>query len=1524
MQNQITKGFRLSPQQKRVWSLQQNSSAYCVQGALLLEGHLKPEILNCALQNVVNRQRILRTNFSRLPGIKMPVMVITDSSSWSWHNINLSDLEAEEQDAKIESLFLEQRLQGFDLEQGAILRSFLLKLSATKHVLIVSLPSLCGDAWTLKNLVAEISKAYSAYLQGEEVSDPVVQYVQFSEWHNQLLEDDDAEAGKEYWEQQDFSNANRLKLPFESESLPQSKFNPSCLSVTLGSDVLEKIEALVQQYETSASVVLLTCWQILLWRVTGQSDIVVGTIYDRRDGEYEPLHNVLGLLATWLPIKIHVVPDLHFTEALELVKKATVDAEEWQDYFCWNEDRITSQIGFEWVEWSDQWLSAGVSFSLYKQYTCIEPFKVKLTCISSNNSLSVDVHYDTNLFSVDAIQRLSRQFQTLLTSAIENPEALISHLEMLTPSDRQQLLVEFNHTQIDYPLDQCIHQRFEEQVKKTPNTIAVVFEDQQLTYAQLNQKANQLAHTLQQRGVKPEVLVGLWVERSLDMIVGLLGILKAGGAYLPIDPALPIEALTFRLQDAQVPILLTQQSLVETCPTLAAQVICLDTDWDTMAQQSDTNPSSEVTRENLVYVIYTSGSTGKPKGVAVEHRQLLNYLNGIINQLDLPRGASFATVSTFAADLGNTAIFSALCTGGSLSIISQERSTNPEALADYCNHHPIDCLKIVPSHLKALLSASHPEKILPKKHLILGGEALSWILVEKLQQYAPTCQIVNHYGPTETTIGVLTYSIEDRAIWERSQTVPIGRPLANTQVYILDEHLQPVPIGVGGELYIGGDNLARGYLNQPDLTNERFIPNPFSHESGSRLYKTGDVARYLPDGTIEFLGRIDHQLKIRGFRIEPGEIESTLALHPEIEQAITLGRHDESGNQRLIAYIVPHSQSDISVSDLRNFLNEKLPEYMIPSTFVQLKALPLTLNGKVNRQALPAPDNVRPELEAKFVPPRTPIEDTIARIWAQVLEIERVGIHDNFFELGGDSIMSIQIIARVNQAGLQATPKQLFEYPTVAGLAAVVGTTPTFDAEQGMVTGSLPLTPNQYEFFEQKPDNPHHWSQGLLLEVHDAMVPALLEQTVQDLLEHHDALRLRFIPTESGWQLVNSGWDADETVPFSYIDLSGQSAADQDTAIDTTISQLQASLNLTEGSLLQVALFNLGENQPHRLLLVMHHLVVDSVSWGILLADLQQVYQQLSQGQLVQLSPKTTSFKQWSEYLHYARSAQLQQERDYWLQASHQSISPLPVDDPNGANTTDWVQTIVVSLSVQETHALLQDVPAAYRTQINDVLLTALVQTFNQWTQGHSLLVDLEGQGRDAIANDIDLSRTVGRFTTRFPALLTLEGILEPGEALKAIKEQLRSIPNQGIDYGVLRYLNEDRSIVASLPQAEVRFSYLDSFETVLSESSWFEPIKPIPGINPSTNRRYLLEINGFVLEEQLQLEWTYNAKIHHPETIQQLTTRFVETLRSLITHCQSANARDYTPSDFPKANLNQKDLDQFLAKLNQRTNKTS
>jgi amino acid adenylation domain-containing protein len=835
---QTLEGFRLSPQQKHLWLLQQDSLAYRASCAIQIEGNLNVQALKSALNQIVDRHESLRTTFHRQPGIKIPIQVIAESGTLSWNQVNLKELNFQEQSAYIEQLFQEAGNFHFKSKPESILHSSLLTLSDNQHILLITLPALCADSWTLKNLVKEISQTYQAYFKGENLSDEEpVQYIQFSEWQNELLEDEDAETGKAYWRNQTFPN---LALPFEAQPQSSERFEPEVYTVKIHPDVAAKLDAIATLYNASLSEVLFACWYTLLWRLTGQSDIAVSTVYSGR--KYEELHEILGLLAKWLPVRCSLQNNLKFSEVLSQLGETLREVDQWQDYFVGEEstdsdnDAVNFPIGFEFEEWSDKYCAGDVSFSIYQQYVCFDRFKLKLSCVRREESLTAEFHYDTELFDKEAIQCIAEQFQTLVESAANNPEAAVSELNIISDRTRHHLLVELNNTQTNYPQTQCIHHLFEQQVERTPNNIAVVFENQQLTYAELNAKANQLAHYLKQQGVGAEVLVGIYAERSLDSIIALLGILKAGGAYLPLDPALPQESLAFRLQDAKVPVLLTQQGLLKREDAQPQTVVYLDADWEIIAQESDANPISELTPENLAYVLYTSGSTGQPKGVAIEHQQILNYLHAILEKLELPAGASFAMVSTFAADLGNTVIFPALCTGGCLHIVSQDRASDPEALAEYFQRHPIDCLKIVPSHLATLLASSASSSLLPRQCLVLGGEAASWDLVEKVQQSAPNCRILNHYGPTETTVGVLTYPVKSKHDSYNAKTVPIGRAIANTQVYLLDEQLQPVPIGVPGELYIGGAGLAREYLNRPELTAEKFIT--IEHLGGQDAHPT--------------------------------------------------------------------------------------------------------------------------------------------------------------------------------------------------------------------------------------------------------------------------------------------------------------------------------------------------------------------------------------------------------------------------------------------------------------------------------------------------------------------------------------------------------------------------------------------------------------------------------------------------------------------------------------------------------------
>lgn len=1025
--------------QESLWlhdQLQPGLAVYTIPCCFRLRGLLHVNILEQVLHTLVQRHETLRTTFQVFE--EQLVQVVSPILSIPLQVLDFRNLAQAEQEAEVQRLITAEVQRPFDLTCGPLLRTTLLQLATEEHILLLTIHHIIFDEWSIRVLYKELAALYTAFMhdQPSPLLELPIQYADFAVWQRQWLQGEVLATQLSYWRQQLSGAPTLLELPTDHLRPAIQTFRGAQQRFVLSQKLANALKEFTRRKGITLFIMLLSAFEVLLYRYTNQTNIVIGSPIANRDRS--GMEGLIGFFLNMLVLRTDLSENPSFEEVLKRVGEVALGAYAHQDLPF---EKLVEQLNPErnmsynplfqvlFTLQSNPPLTfdlPGLHLQLVEAKTETAKFDLSLILKDTEQGLIGTWEYSTELFEAATISRMTGHFQTLLEGIIVNPEQLISNLPLLTATERQQMLVEWNATQTSYPKDQCIHQLFEEQVERTPKAVAVIFEDQHLTYQQLNRRANQLAHYLQKLGVGPDVLVGLCVERSLDMVVGLLGILKAGGAYVPLDPGFPAERLIFMLEDAQVSILVTQQRLSGHLLSPQAKVVCLDTDQAMLAQQSETNLLPTATSAHLAYVIYTSGSTGRPKGVQIIHQAVINFLLSMRQRPSLRAEDTLLAITTFSFDIAVLELFLPLVVGARVVIANSDVVLDGTALMETLSRTRTTVMQATPVTWRILLAAGWQGS--PHFKILCGGEALS---LELAQQLLPrSASLWNLYGPTETTIwsSICQIKAEDKV-------VTIGRPIANTQLYILDVQLQLVPIGVPGQLYIGGDGLALGYLNRPELTAERFIPHPFSDDPGALLYKTGDLARYQADGTIEHLGRLDFQVKLRGFRIELGEIEVLLNQHPAVQNSIVTHQEDIPGDSRLIAYLTLKQGHTPSVSDLRSHLRKKLPDYMVPSAFLIIDALPVTPNGKVDRRALPKVEGLRAALETAFVAPQTESERTIATIWQEVLGIKKVGMQDNFFDLGGNSLLLAQIHRKL-QTMLKRTIAllELFEYPTVHSL----------------------------------------------------------------------------------------------------------------------------------------------------------------------------------------------------------------------------------------------------------------------------------------------------------------------------------------------------------------------------------------------------------------------------------------------------------------------------------------------------------
>ncbi|MFB2772371.1 amino acid adenylation domain-containing protein [Pelatocladus sp. BLCC-F211] len=1233
-----------------------------------IEGYLNISAFKQAWQKLLDRHQILRTFFV-WKGLKEPAQVVHKQVKLPWDQQDWRGTESIRQQERIEAFLLAEQQRSFDISQAPLMRLNLIQLTKTCYQFVWSRHHLLVDGWSSSLLMDEVFALYQAFNQDKDLylKQPRP-YRDYIAW----LQQQDLTKSEIFWRQrlQQFTATTSLNIDHTSSNLPDENKEYKQQQIKLSTDETLALQSFARQQQLTLNTLIQGAWAILLSRYSGENDVVFGSVVSGRGG-LAGSESMVGVLINTVPVRVYVNPEeslVSWLKQLQAQQNQTrqyeqcpfIEIQKWSDI-------PTGQPLFESIV---NFHNYPINFSKVEQvsnlkisniYNFMHPNYPLTVSVKVDSELLLEIFYESDRFESTTITRMLGHLHTLLLGMIANQQQRVKNLPLLTAQEHRQLLVDWNNTQVEYP-QQFIHELFEAQVEKTPDAVAVVFANQQLTYCELNAKANQLAHYLQKLGVKPEVLVGICVERSLDMLIGLLAILKVGGAYIPLDPSYPKERLEFILQDAKAPVLLTQTSLLKGIPQYKSQVVCLDADSQKIAQQSQENLLSELTTNNLAYVIYTSGSTGKPKGVQIPHSALSNFLYSMKQTPGLTQDDTLLAVTTYSFDIAALELFLPIIVGGRLVIASREVASDPMQLSAKIIDSKATVMQATPATWKLLLTAgwsgNHQLKIL------CGGEALPKYLANQLLHRCAS--LWNMYGPTETTIWSAASQVETG-----SAVVSISHAIANTQLYIFDQYNQLVPIGVAGELHIGGNGLARGYLNRPELTAEKFIPNPFSEQPGTNLYKTGDLARYLPNGQIEYIGRIDHQVKVRGFRIELGEIEAVINQYSGVREAVVIVRETLNDSQQIVSYIVPEIEQKLIITELRSFLESKLPSYMVPTNFVILDTLPLTPNGKVDRKALSAVDTVLPELEETFVAPQTTVEKQLAIIWMQVLGLEKIGIDDNFFKLGGHSILATQVISRINKIfNIELPLRRIFELPTIARLVEIIDKKQlTFKSLPAIKRVSrdieLPLSFAQKRlwFLEQLERGSSTYNMPAAVYLNGNLNIDALGQAFQEISQRQEVLRTTFKKVNGNPVQVIA---PSVSISLPIIDLSEISPEKQSVKVQQSIlEEAQRPFDLAKSPLLRVSLLRLGE-ESYLLLLVMHHIIADGWSIGILIRELSTLYAAFLKKEsspLAELPIQYADFAYWQN--QWLQGEVMDKHLSYWKQQlANLSVLELPTDYP--------------------------------------------------------------------------------------------------------------------------------------------------------------------------------------------------------------------------------------------------------------------
>lgn len=1505
----------LSFNQQRLWFLEQlesDSYAYNMPAAFRLVGFLEVAALEHSLNEIVRHHETLRTIFLNSNG--QPFQVICPDITLTLSVIDLKELPKKQQEEEAHQLLIEEARLLFDLVRGPLLRCKLLQLDKEKHLFLLTAHHIIFDGWSFDIFCQKLAKLYEAFTTKKSLPlfELPIQYVDFAIWQRQCLQNDVLEAQMIYWKQQLEGSIPLLQLPTDQLRPSVQTHRGACQSLLLSKNLTEALKTLSRQEGATLFMTLLAAFKTLLYRYTGQEDILVGSPIAGRNRK--ELEGLIGFFVNTLVLRTSVSSNISFRKLLSRVREVTLGAYAHQDIpieKLLEELKLKRdlnhnplfQVWFNVTNLTDASLKLrGLAVETISSPETPAKFDLNLYVREQKQGTELEFVYNADLFGSARMMEMLNQFEYLLQQIVSAPEKTIQSYSLLTP--QSQPLLPDPSAVLPEPEYEPITNLFTSWVNRTPKRSVICQGDRTWTYDELAESAHAIAQILIAQGIKRGDVVAVSGSRSFGLISSMMGVLLSGGVLLTLAQNFPRQRQQLMLEQAQAQHLLYVGLLPKEKEWMKEFIdISFIDPRIGKPRVPDSLPFNSYIPQppnsnNAAYMFFTSGTTGTPKGVLGSHKGLSHFLNWQREKFAVKPQDRLAQLTGLSFDVVLRDVFLPLTSGATLCLPEVEDDLTPTHILPWLEREQISLLHTVPTLAQSWLTDMSPAVSLRKlRWVFFAGEPLTETLVCRWRKAFPEAgNIVNLYGPTETTLAKCFYEIPANVL---PGVQPIGFSLPESQALVLAENGQMCGIGELGEIVLRTPFRSLGYINASQENQPRVVKNHFGNDEEDLLYYTGDRGRYRPDGSVEILGRIDRQVKINGIRIEPGEIEAVLVQHPAVRETVVIACKEQIENKRLVAYVVLYQNLSVT-NELRHFLKQRLPEYMIPSAFLILDALPLTPNGKVDRRALPSPDESLRELETEYIAPRTPTEEILAEIWSEVLGVERVGIHDNFFTLGGDSILIIQIVAKANQVGLLLNPKLIFQNQTVAELATVAGQASVTQAEQGIVTGYTPLLPYQRWFLEEINFSEPHllYNKVFLFKAQQDINPYFLNKAIHHLLVHHDALRLRFFQTELGWQQLIA--EAETNPVFCYVDLSSLSSEiEQHQTIEAVAAELYTSLNFSTGPLLRFALFNLGSQNSNRLLIIIHHLVCDAISRSFLLEDLQTAYQQCSHGQVVQLPPKTTSLKYWAERLtEYAKSDNLNKEYIYWLNAfdkfrQHPISSPINCrsDIENNKTVLRNNTAVSVSLGTEETQVLLKEFTTLNGIRFTDLLLAAMVLTFAKWTDKKSLLVRVTDHGRNSFFETVDLSRTVGWLNISYPLMLNLEEARSRLDAVKIVREQINQIPNYGIGFSALRYLSKDKRVREKLrslldTNTEVSFNYQGQIHCHPSDSSLFIPvqesIESIQELAPKLPRKSKdIKISGAILEKQLILVLDYQDVFYKRSTVEKLAQGYIEELRS-------------------------------------------